>query len=165
MPAALLLLALVSLAAPATAAEDSLQPLRFLVGHCWAGEFPNGGGKDTHCFEAMFGSRFVRDRHVLHGKGPDYLGESIFAFDPTQREIVFWYWSSDGDMENGTVMPVVDGLNFPEHRLKQPSERVFRTHWKWIGADRYEALNERKNADGSWQTEWKIEYARVPDSK
>jgi thiamine phosphate synthase YjbQ (UPF0047 family) len=40
-----------------------------------------------------------------------------------------------------------------------------RTHWKRVGDDRYIAVNEKKAADGTWQTEWKIEYVRVKTTK
>ena len=152
-------------ATPAEAVKNPLQPLQFLVGNCWAGDFPNAMGKDTHCFEAMYGGKFIRDKHVLHGKGGDYLGESIYAWDPKPQHIVFWYWSSDGDMDSGPVEPVADGLNFPERHLTQPQDLTMRTHWRRIGDDRYEALNERKSGDGAWQTEWKIEYVRVEKTK
>jgi len=152
-------------AAPATAAKDPLQPLQFLVGHCWAGDLPREMGRDTHCFEAMYGSHFVRDKHVVRGKNPDYLGETVYAFDPKQQHIVFWYWSSDGDMESGIVEPVADGLNFPEHHLTKPTDLTMRTHWKRIGEDRYEALTERKTGDGPWQLAWKVEYVRVEEKK
>src|SRR5450432_1952783 len=151
-------------ATPVDKPANPLQPLDFLVGSCWAGDFPNGMGRDTHCFEPVYAGKFVRDRHVLHGKGPDYAGESVYAWDPKQQHIVFWYWSSDGDIDQGSVEPVADGLNFPERHLTQPKDLIMRTHWHRIDADRYEAINERKNGD-TWQTEWKVEYQRVPKSK
>ena len=165
MIGAIVLLSALSLnAAPAEPAKDPLQPLQFLVGHCWAGDFPNNMGKDTHCFEPMYGGRFIRDKHVLHGKGPDYLGESIYAFDPKQKRIVFWYWSSDGDIEHGIANPSAEGLEFPEHHLTEPQDLTFRTHWRRLDANRYEAVNERKDGE-AWKTEWKIEYRRVPKGK
>jgi hypothetical protein len=151
-------------AVPTDATKNPLQPLDFLVGSCWAGDFPNGMGRDTHCFEPVYGGKFVRDRHVLHGKKSDYSGESIYVWDPKQQHIVFWYWSSDGDIDQGSVEPVADGLYFPERHLTQPQDLIMRTHWHHIDADRYEAINERKNGD-AWQTEWKIEYRRVATPK
>ena len=106
----------------------------------------------------------ARSRARAARQGPDYGGESIYAWDPKQQHIVFWYWSSDGDIDQGSVEPVADGLNFPEHHLTQPQDVTMRTHWHLLGADRYEAVNERKNGD-AWQTDWKIEYRRVPKSK
>jgi hypothetical protein len=42
------------------------QPLAFLVGHCWQGTFPDGKATDGHCFSWIYGSKFVRDEHVVH---------------------------------------------------------------------------------------------------
>jgi hypothetical protein len=148
-------------ATAADAAKNPLQPLDFLVGHCWAGDFPNGMGKDTHCFEPMYGGKFIRDKHVLHGKGGDYLGETIYAFDATKKQIVYWYFSSDGDIDSSSVIPVADGFDFPERHLTQPQDLTMRTHWKRGGDDRYQSINERKTGNGAWQTEWKIDYIRV----
>jgi len=156
------LLYLLSLnAAGADAPADPLQPLQFLVGHCWAGDFPNGMGKDTHCFEAMYGGKFIRDKHVLHGKHGDYLGETIYGFDPARKQIVYWYFSSDGDIDSSSMIPVADGFDFPERHLLQPQDVTMRTRWKRSGNDRYVALNERKTGEGAWQTEWKVEYVKV----
>jgi len=160
MLAALLALASLAAAPPQTAAADPLAPLSFLVGHCWSGDFPNAMGRDTHCFEPMYGGKFVRDRHVLRGKQGDYLGETIYAFDPAKKQIVYWYFSSDGDIDSSSVLPVVDGFDFPERHLTQPKDLTMRTHWKRIGADRYEAINERKTDGGEWKTEWKVLYLR-----
>jgi hypothetical protein len=146
-------------AAAADAPKNPLQPLDFLVGSCWAGDFPKGMGRDTHCFTPVYGGKFVRDTHVLRSKQPDYGGETVYAWDPAQKHIVFWYWSSDGDIDQGTVEPVADGLNFPERHLTKPQELVMRTHWHRVDADHYEAINERKAVDG-WQTMWKVVYQR-----
>lgn len=148
-------------AAPIDTAKNPLQPLDFLVDHCWAGDFPNGLGRDTHCFEPMFGGKFVRDKHTLHGKNGDYLGETIYAFDPEKKQILYWYFSSDGDMDSSSVLPVADGFEFPERHLTQPKDLTLRTRWKRSGDDRYTALNERKSSDGTWQTAWKVDYVRV----
>lgn len=155
-------LLLIALSAPqAAAAEtDPLQPLQFLVGHCWSGDLAKGGGRDTHCFEPMYGGRFVRDRHVVRGKGPDYLGESVYGFDAKRKRVVYWYWSNAGVMDNGDVEAVADALNFPEHHLTQPKDLVMRTRWQRIGDDRYEALSEHKADDGTWKTDWKVLYAK-----
>jgi hypothetical protein len=160
-----LILAAVLSPLPAATEADPLQPLRFLVGHCWSGEFANGGGSDTHCFEPMYGNRFVRDRHVVRGKGADYLGESVYGFDAKRKRVVYWYWSNAGVMDNGDVEAVADGLNFPEHHLTQPKDLIMRTRWKRLGDDRYEALNEHKAEDGAWQTDWKALYVRDDAAK
>ncbi|MEP6941013.1 MAG: hypothetical protein ABI846_14700, partial [Rudaea sp.] len=129
-----------------------------LVGHCWSGDFPNGMGRDTHCFEPMYAGKFVRNRHVLHGKEGDYLGETIYGFDPAKKQIVYWYFSNDGVIDSSSMLPVADGFDFPERHLTQPQDLTMRTHWKKIGERSYEALNERKVGRAEWTTEWKVRY-------
>ncbi|QBB72446.1 hypothetical protein ELE36_19900 [Pseudolysobacter antarcticus] len=156
----LLMFAALAGAEPAVA-TDPLQPLAFLVGACWAGDFPKDGGRDTHCFEPMFGGKFVRDRHVVRGKHPDYSGETIYSWSSKQKQIQFSYWSSDGDVENGVATPVADGFDFPEHHLTEPKEITMRARWRKLDADRYEAIEEQKDG-ATWKTMWKVEYQRVP---
>jgi len=155
----LLLSISVATAAAAPVSPNPLQPLAFLAGSCWAGDFPNGVGVDTHCFEWVYDGKFVRDRHVLRGKKPDYSGETIYAWMPEQKQIAFWYWSSDGDIEQGVVQPVADGLEFPEHHLVAPKEMTMRARWRRLDADRYETIEEQKDG-GEWKTMWKVEYRR-----
>jgi hypothetical protein len=99
------------------------------------------------------------------GKQGDYLGETTYGFDPRAKQIVYWYISSDGDIDSSSVLPVADGFDFPERHLTQPQDLTMRTHWKRVGGDRYIAVNEKKTGDGTWQTEWKIEYVRVKGAK
>jgi hypothetical protein len=113
----------------------------------------------------MYRGKFIRDKHVLKGKQGDYLGETTYGFDPRAKQIVYWYFSSDGDIDSSSVLPVADGFDFPERHLTQPQDLTMRTHWKRVGDDRYIAVNEKKTADGTWQTEWKIEYVRVGAAK
>ncbi len=143
-------------------APDPLQPLGFLVGHCWAGDFAHGMGRDTHCFEPMFGGKFIRDRHVLHGKHGDYRGETIYGYDAAKKQIIYWYFSSDGDIDNSSVLPVAQGFLFPERQMPQAPNMTMRTRWNRSGDDRYVAINERKGSDGHWQTLWSVEYVRQP---
>ena len=159
-----MLIGILLAAALAATPTNHLRAMDFLVGHCWAGDFPGGRGVDTHCFTSVYGGKFVRDTHVLHGKGPDYAGESIYGWDPKQQHIVFWYWSSDGDIEQGSAVATSDGLDFPEHHLTEPQDLTFRTHWRRLDANRYEAVNERKDGD-TWKIEWRIEYVRTAKGK
>lgn len=156
-----LLGSVVAAAGPNDAAKDPLQPIAFLVGHCWSGDFPNAMGKDTHCYESMYGGKFVRDKHVLHGKQGDYLGETIYGFDPGKKQITYWYFSSDGDIDSSAMIPVASGFDFPERHLTKPQDLTMRTRWNRIGDDRYESINERKVGNGDWKTEWKVLYTRA----
>ena len=53
---------------PPAPLRAELEPLRFLLGHCWRGEFRNGS-VDVHCFESVYGGQHVRDRHEVTGSG------------------------------------------------------------------------------------------------
>ena len=84
-------------AAPSAAADDPMAPMGFLVGSCWKGAFPGGGGvSDTHCFEAVHGGRFIRDRHVVEGAPRPYSGETLYRWDGAARTIRYAYDASDG---------------------------------------------------------------------
>lgn len=52
----MLLTVLALAAAPAVQPplRAELEPMRFLVGHCWRGEMKGGAQHDTHCFEPVF---------------------------------------------------------------------------------------------------------------
>jgi hypothetical protein len=74
-PSGLLTPALALAAAPPTA----LQPLQFLVGHCWRTTLKEGP-TDTHCFAARAGGKEIRDHHVVRKDGqPVYTGDSVFT--------------------------------------------------------------------------------------
>ena len=58
------------------AASPALQPLQFLVGHCWRTTLKEGP-TDTHCFAETGGQ--IRDRHAVRKDGQViYTGESIY---------------------------------------------------------------------------------------
>jgi hypothetical protein len=160
MLGSLILMSAVALgAAPPTAAKDPLQPLQFLVGHCWAGDLPREMGRDTHCFEAMYGSHFVRDKHVVHGKNPDYLGESIYAFDPKQQHIVFWYWSSDGEILTGHVEYHPDSIVFPTKYVTEKGTVDLRAVWTQIGQNSYRT-EESQRSGAEWKPLWTMVLKR-----
>ena len=54
---------LVASAVPA--ADAPLAPLSRLAGHCWKGEFAEGGSWDRHCFEWAYDGKFLHDKHVV----------------------------------------------------------------------------------------------------
>jgi len=58
------------------------QPLAYLAGACWKGTFPDGKQADEHCFSWMYGGKFLRDRHTVHGEvDPVYLGETSYFWN------------------------------------------------------------------------------------
>jgi hypothetical protein len=70
--------ALLVLAATAPALQPQLQPLGFLIGHCWQGQVAPGR-IDRHCFVALTDGA-IRDRHVVVEGGKRVMGgESVYA--------------------------------------------------------------------------------------
>jgi hypothetical protein len=145
----------------ALADDVSLEPLAFLAGHCWEGEFADGGGVDRHCFEWMYDGRFLRDRHVVSGQRGPYQGETIYRIDATAERIVYHYYDSTGGYSTGEVIPSDGALRFPDERYEQDgTELLLRTVWRRVGTDELAAVTEERQADG-WREAWRIDYRRV----
>lgn len=119
-----------------------LEPLRFLIGHCWRGEFRNGA-VDTHCFEDVYGGRHVRDRHEVLGPGAPYRGETLYSWNAETKRVDYTYWNSSGGVSRGTMAPKGDSLDFGDETYTGPDGRktVISTIWRKAGANAYEAVN------------------------
>jgi hypothetical protein len=158
------MLALVLIGGAAFSAEPgpSLQPFDFLVGHCWRGSFPDGKSEDTHCFESVYGGRFVRDRHVVRGEQPDYSGESIYWLDPRTRRISYLYFNSAGGVSTGIAVANGTKLQFGDEKYIGPDgkEQHLRTVWDRRGDDGYIAVTEQE-ANGTWVEAWRVEFRRA----
>ena len=124
--------------APAVLAEPPLQPLAFLVGHCWSGPAPGNQGTDKHCFESVFGGQHVRDRHVVTVDGRDvYDGEALYS--AKGQQVVFTYWNSLGGLGTGTAMLAGDQWRFDGtiHGTATGAEQPLTAVWK-VRADGYD---------------------------
>jgi hypothetical protein len=132
-------------AAPPLRAE--LEPLSFLLGHCWRGEFKNGS-VDTHCFESVYGGQHVRDRHEVTGKGAPYRGETLYSWDGSARRVGYTYWNSSGGISRGTMAATGEGLDFGDQTYMGPDGRRTKisTMWRKVGPDAYETVS-RSAAD------------------
>jgi len=144
--------------APRAAADSAFAPLAFLVGSCWVGTFPDGKQTDEHCFEWVYGGRFVRDRHVVRG-GPPYEGETLYWRDPATKGLAYWYWSSDGGTITGRVEPGPEGIVFPSRHRTAQGETELKAVWTRSGADAYRVWNGRREGDG-WKELWTMELVR-----
>lgn len=147
---------------PAAAADDPLGPMQFLVGSCWKGDFPGGRGvTDTHCLEAAYGGRFVRDRHVVEGAGQPYSGETLYRWDAAAKTIRYAYYASDGGHSDGTARAINGGLAFADNYLGPDGARLtMRASWMRDGADAYLATTEALEG-GAWKTKFKLRFVRV----
>ncbi|HMC92649.1 MAG TPA: hypothetical protein VKI45_09330 [Allosphingosinicella sp.] len=114
-----------------------LTPMAPLVGHCWTAEL-SGGQRDTHCFEAMYGGRFIRDRHVVAGGGGRYEGETLYGVEAGQ--VAYTYWSSDGETMRGAMHGDGPRLDFGESVSRDATGAEIRIRTDWIlGAGSYDA--------------------------
>ncbi|MEP7130802.1 MAG: hypothetical protein ABI770_06715 [Sphingomicrobium sp.] len=69
---------IVAALALAASAPAALEPLHFLVGHCWR-TILKEGPTDTHCFAATTAGQ-IRDKHAVRKDGKViYTGESVFS--------------------------------------------------------------------------------------
>jgi hypothetical protein len=146
---------------PATPASDApLAPLSRLAGHCWKGEFAEGGTWDRHCFEWAYDGKFLHDKHALSGKRAPYGGETWYRYDAKAQRIVFHYFNSDGGYSEGDVHPAPDELRFPEERYEQGGKTmVLRTIWRFEGESRMLAVTEQQR-DGQWIEAWRVAFSR-----
>jgi uncharacterized protein YndB with AHSA1/START domain len=129
-------------AATAPPLRAELEPLRFLIGHCWRGEFGNGA-VDTHCFESAHGGQHVRDRHEVIGPEAPYRGESLYSWDGSAKRIAYTYWNSSGGVSRGTMAGTSEGLDFGNETYTGADGRktTISTLWRKVGADAYEAVS------------------------
>jgi len=148
-------------AASATAADDApLAPLSRLAGHCWKGEFAEGGTWDRHCFEWAYDGKFLHDRHALTGKRAPYGGETWYRYDAKAQRIVFHYFNSEGGYSEGGVQPAQGELRFPEESYEQGGKTmVLRTLWRFASDTRMLAVTEQQR-DGKWVEAWRVTFSR-----
>ena len=140
------------------------QPLAFLAGHCWKGEFPGGKTTDEHCFSWIYDGKFLRDTHTVRSPGkPDALGESIYFWDANDNRLEYLYIESDGGSSRGAVSTAQGSLVFPETAFVQNGDtQVYRSRWQQRGPSAYEVLTEFKGKDG-WVPGFKVLMERVAD--
>ena len=132
------------LAAAAPTVGNPLQPLSFLVGHCWRGEFTGSGNVDTHCFEPVYGGRHIRDRHEVKNVAGKivYAGESIYGWNGKTRRVEFAYFSSDGAISYGSMTPRDGDLDFGDEVFNGTDGKEIKisTLWRRSGNSAYDAV-------------------------
>ncbi|MGZ8311019.1 MAG: SRPBCC family protein [Allosphingosinicella sp.] len=150
-------LAALALAAEAPAVRAGLEPLAFLAGHCWRGQFATGEA-DTHCFEPVYGGQHVRDRHEVTGGSAAYRGESLYSVDG--GTVTYTYWNSLGGVSRGTMRTEPGRLSFGDETYRGPDGRELRmsTFWRRAGEDAYEAVTESADSPSMNRT---VTYRRM----
>lgn len=154
------LLGSIALASATRAADSPLAPLSQLAGHCWKGEFAEGGSWDRHCFEWAYDGKFLHDKHVVTGKRAPYGGETWYRYDAKAQRILYHYFNSQGGYSEGDVQPAPSELRFPEERYEQGGKTmVLRTIWRFEGDAKMLAATEQQR-DGKWVEAWRIAFSR-----
>jgi uncharacterized protein YndB with AHSA1/START domain len=125
-----------------TRLRAELEPLRFLLGHCWRGEFRNGA-VDVHCFESVYGGQHVRDRHEVKGPGAPYRGETLYSWDGSAKRVGYTYWNSSGGVSRGSMAATPEGLDFGDEAYTGPAGRktTISTLLRKVAADSYETVS------------------------
>jgi hypothetical protein len=130
------------LAVAQPALRPELEPMRFLVGHCWRGAMKSGAELDTHCFEPVFGGQHIRDRHEVTGATGPYRGETLYSWNQATGRIDYVYWNSLGGVSRGTMAPRLGALDFGDQTYRGAEGREIRiaTIWRILGERGYEAV-------------------------
>ena len=139
-----------------TTLAPALQPLQFLVGHCWRTTLTEGP-TDTHCFVSLAGGAQVRDRHTVRKDGQViYTGESLFTV--AAGKMHFTYTGSTGAHLDGP-MHAADGRIIFDDVDKTGSE----TSWRQVDATHYEDVTVAPPALSHFNQRKLFEL--VPDEK
>lgn len=136
-------------AASSPAMAKGLEPLAFLVGHCWRGAFADSKKVDTHCFEAVYDGQHIRDRHEVVGGRDVYRGETIFSWNAKLGKVEYTYWNSLGGVSRGTMTPKDGLLDFGNetHVGSDGKTMTIATAWR-PGTASYEVISSKNGVTG-----------------
>lgn len=134
--AALALAAVQPAIPPSPRLARPFEAMEFLIGHCWRGEL-RAGLHDTHCFERVYGSRFLRDRHEVTG---GYEGETLYNWNVIEGRAEYTYWNNAGGISRGTMLPRDGLLDFGDevYRAANGGETRISTTWRRLDEHNYE---------------------------
>ena len=106
----------------------ALEPIAFLTAHEWDAKLPDspeGKKKKIHARFSWTQNRQairISNEFVTDGKASPYI-DGLYAWDPQQRVIVFWYVSAEGSLTKGTVK-MEDGKLVHEFQETQPDGKT-----------------------------------------
>lgn len=138
---------------------DAFKPIEFVAGSCWTGTFPDGKQTDEHCFEWVYEKMYLRDRHTVRG-GKPYQGESLYAWNPADQRLGFFYWNSEGLVGTGYVEQRPDGIVFPQKYLMKTGVMEMQSTWVRTGPDGYR-VSVAQRAGDTWKTLWSMNFTRT----
>src|SRR4051794_6708451 len=91
-----------------TTSVATLEPIAFLTAHEWDAQLPDspeGNKKRIHATFTWTQNRQairISNELVTGGKASPYI-DGLYAWDPQQRVIVFWYVDAKGSLTTGTM--------------------------------------------------------------
>jgi hypothetical protein len=135
IPKTLLLIGVLALAVlhangqtPAATTSAPLSPIAFLTSHEWDAKLPDSSDGKKMKIHAQFtwtqNRQAIRisNQFVTDGKAMPYI-DGLYAWDPQQHVIVFWYVDAKGSLSKGTVK-VEDGKLVHEFQETQPDGKT-----------------------------------------
>ena len=88
--------------------SPNLAPIAFFTVHEWETQLPDTPDGKKKKIHAQFTwarngqAILISNQFITDGKPSPYL-DGLYAWDPRQRTIVFWYVGADGSLTTGTV--------------------------------------------------------------
>jgi hypothetical protein len=140
---------------------ESLQPMAFLAGHCWKGDFPDGKQTDEHCFAWLYDGKALRDTHIVRAPGrQDYVGETTYYWDSAAKRVEYVYIENLGGISRGNMQSTPEALVFPATQYVADGQAMtYRVRWTRLSDTSYEAWSEMESKDG-WTTMFKLTMKR-----
>jgi hypothetical protein len=141
---------------------EPLQPMAFLAGHCWKGDFPDGKQTDEHCFAWLYDGKALRDTHTVRSPSrPDYVGETTYYWDSAAKRVEYVYIENLGGISRGNMQSTPEALVFPATQYVADGEAMtYRVRWTRLSDTSYEAWSEMQGKDG-WTTMFKLTMKRA----
>jgi dipeptidyl aminopeptidase/acylaminoacyl peptidase len=113
---------------PASSSPAPLFPIAFLTSHEWDAKLPDSPDGKKMKIHAVFtwaqNRQAIRisNQFVIDGKGTPYI-DGLYAWDPKQHAIVFWYVDAKGSLSTGMVK-LEDGKLVHEFQETQPDGKT-----------------------------------------
>jgi hypothetical protein len=113
---------------PAPASTGPLSPIAFFTAHEWDAKLPDSPDGKKMKIRAVFtwaqNRQAIRisNQFVTDGKASPYI-DGLYAWDPKQHAIVFWYVDAKGSLSTGTVK-LEDGKLVHEFQETQPDGKT-----------------------------------------
>ncbi|MGI9288227.1 MAG: hypothetical protein ACR2P1_22775 [Pseudomonadales bacterium] len=141
-----------------------MKSLQFLVGACWAGQFPDGKRTDVHCFESVFAGMHLRDRHVVSGGSALYQGETIYSWNNNAKQIEYVYWNSYGGVSTGAATPGTGKIAFPDESYVGSNGKtiVISSIWENFTDEGYDSLSIETHPNGETKKR-RVRYQKTTD--